>query len=82
MSRLSIEKLLQRGFKIGLDPKAVVYQMRYGLELNQAIKERFVWGRHYAALRQTDFLRWKALIYSIFSLLLPFILIIRKTIPL
>ena len=72
-------EIIARGFKIGLDPKALVYQRRDGLVLNRTLIERFVWGRHFGALRQRDFPRWKALIYSISSLLLPFILIIRKT---
>ncbi len=39
------------GDKLALEPQAVVYQHRLGLRLGDCLKERFVWGRSYAAGR-------------------------------
>lgn len=69
----------ESGGKIVLEPKAVVYQARTGLSLKAALKERIIWGRHYAAHRQRAFPRWKALAFAAFTFLLPVLLAFRKT---
>jgi hypothetical protein len=72
-------EILSQGWKIGLNPEAIAYQMRSGLDFGSVLKERFIWARHYAAKRQRDFPKWKALVYSVFSAFLPLILLFRKT---
>jgi hypothetical protein len=72
-------EIIKRGWKIGIEPEAIAYQMRTGLDFRSVLKERFIWGRHYAAQRQRDFPKWKALVYSVFSAFLPLILLFRKT---
>ena len=73
------QAIVSRGWKIGIEPEAIVFRMRIGMRLNRALKERFIWGKHYAALRQGTFPRWKALLYALFSAILPLLLIVRKT---
>jgi hypothetical protein len=72
-------EIIKRGWKIGFEPEAIAYQMRSSLDFGRVLKERYIWGRHYAAQRQRDFPKWKALLYSGFSPFLPFLLLIRKT---
>ena len=72
-------EIISRGWKIASEPKAIVYQVRTGLKLGRVLKERVIWGRHYAAHRQIDFPRWKSLVYSVFSFFLPVMLLLRKT---
>ena len=45
--------LASRGEKLTLSPKIIVYQNRGSLRLGNALKERFIWGRSYAATRGT-----------------------------
>ena len=49
------QAIVSRGWKIGIEPEAIVFRMRIGMRLSRALKERFIWGRHYAALRQRTF---------------------------
>ena len=65
------QAIVSRGWKIGIEPEAIVFRMRIGMRLSRALKERFIWGRHYAALRQRTFPGWKALLYALFSAILP-----------
>ena len=44
-------ELRRRGGRIALSPDIVVYQQRERLRLLPALKERYVWGRSYAATR-------------------------------
>jgi len=43
--------LLVQGEKLALSPRIVVYQHRSGLRLAASLRERFIWGRSYAAGR-------------------------------
>jgi hypothetical protein len=52
------------GEKLALAPEAIVYQHRLGLRLSDSLKERFVWGRSYAAGRCGTIGRGKQLAYA------------------
>jgi hypothetical protein len=62
---------------IALDPRIVVYQNRVGLTLRTALRERFVWGRSYAATRRALLPLTKRLFYAVLSPLLPAVLFLR-----
>jgi hypothetical protein len=79
------EALLQRGEKLGLTSRAVVYQHRQGLTFGTAMRERFIWGRSYAAARRRGLgpggSLWRALLVPALLVLLPmriFISVVRK----
>jgi hypothetical protein len=71
--------LTARGHKLALSPGAVVYQERTGLNLGQAITERFVWGRSYAAARVRGTGLSKRLVYAGLAPLLPGVLVARMS---
>jgi hypothetical protein len=71
--------LMSRGQKLALSPKAVVYQHRSRLRLGDALKERFIWGRSYAATRGMMAGTVKRLIYAALSPVLPVVLLLRMT---
>ena len=73
------EKLASRGERVGLDPRVIVYQHREGLRLGTAIRERFVWGRSYAATRQALLTTRQRLMYAMLSPVLPALLLVRMT---
>lgn len=68
--------LRERGEQIGLSPSIVLYQNRRNLRLGEALKERFVWGRSYAASRRKR-LGSKTLMYAALCPALPFMLLFR-----
>lgn len=53
------------GGKLSLTPRAVVYQHRQALRLGIVLKERFIWGRSYAASRIRLASRLKRLLWGI-----------------
>ena len=65
------------GRTIALDPRIVVYQNRRGLSLGAALRERFVWGRSYAATRLALLTTGKRLVLAALSPLLPAVLFLR-----
>jgi Glycosyl transferase family 2 len=69
--------LVSRGEKLALSPKIIVYQNRGSLRLGNALKERFIWGRSYAATRATLAGGFKRAIYAALSPVLPLILLGR-----
>jgi hypothetical protein len=69
-----------RGEKLALSPEIVVYQFRKGLTLRNALKERFIWGRSYAATRSKSFGLSKRLTFVFLSVFLPGILLARMAI--
>lgn len=69
--------LRSRGEKLALRPDIVVYQHRQGLRLGAAVRERFVWGRSYAATRRAMLRRSQRVIYGLLSPVLPAILLRR-----
>lgn len=69
--------LRARGEKLALSPWAVVYQHRSDLRLIQALKERFVWGRSYAASRGQALSRGRRLMLAALAPVLPAVLLAR-----
>jgi hypothetical protein len=69
--------LRARGEKLALSGRAVVHQHRRDLRLAPALRERFVWGRSYAAARRAS--GGRRLAYTIGSAVLPALLLIRMT---
>ena len=68
-----------RGGKIGLAPRAIVYQHRQGLRMGAALRERFVWGRSYAATRAGLAGAQRRIFWAVFAPALPLILLLRMT---
>jgi hypothetical protein len=69
--------LISRGETIALRPDVVVYQNRRGLRLGAVMRERFVWGRSYAATRCRRLGNLTRLAYAGVCPLLPGILFLR-----
>ncbi len=69
--------LLAAGRRIRLDPGIVVYQHRSGLSLGSALRERFVWGRSYAATRSLLLSGPRRLVYAALSPILPLVMMRR-----
>jgi len=69
--------LRERGEKLALDPKMVVYQNRTDLRLGTALSERYVWGRSYAATRNALLSGPKRLFLAALSPILPAVLTLR-----
>jgi hypothetical protein len=71
--------LRERGERFGLAPGAVVYQRRRGLQIGSALRERFVWGRSYAATRARLAGTPRRVFWAVFAPALPLILFYRMT---
>lgn len=71
--------LIQKGNTLWLSSKIIVYQSRESIQLDQAIKERYLWGRYYAGKRVQGSGINKKIFYTALSPLLPIILTIKKT---
>jgi hypothetical protein len=69
--------LIARGEKVILRPEVVIYQNRTDLDFVSAMRERFIWGRSYAATRRALLSGPRRLAYSVFSIGLPIILLLR-----
>jgi Glycosyl transferase family 2 len=69
--------LIARGEKVILRPEVVIYQNRRDLDFVFALRERFSWGRSYAASRSALLSEARRLVYSILSLGLPIVLLLR-----
>jgi hypothetical protein len=72
--------LTSRGEKLALSPEIIVYQNRGSLRLGNALKERFIWGRSYAATRGMLAGASKRAIYATLSPILPLVLLGRMTV--
>lgn len=71
--------LRSRGQQLILTPDAVLHQHRQGLTVRSALRERFVWGRSYAATR-ARLARFSQRIYwAVFAPALPMLMIARMT---
>ncbi len=70
--------LKQRGERLGMTPEAVVYQYRTGLGLSNALQERYIWGRSYAATRSRT-AGPKRFVYAATAPLLPAVLLLRMS---
>ena len=55
----------------------IVYQHRSDLRLGPALRERFIWGRSYAATRNSLLSTPKKLLYAALSPVLPGVLMLR-----
>lgn len=71
--------LLSRGERLVLSAKAVVYQHRSDLRFLPSLKERYIWGRSFAASRPQTRTRLKRLLYAGLTILLPPVLVLRLT---
>lgn len=69
--------LRSRGARLVLSPDVVVYQHRSNLRFFDALKERFVWGRSYAATRSRHLSTVKRGMYAALSPVLPGVLLTR-----
>ncbi|HTD44639.1 MAG TPA: hypothetical protein VK687_10680 [Bryobacteraceae bacterium] len=72
------EALRSRGEVVALAPDMVLYQHRQGLRFGSALRERFVWGRSYAALRGR-LAPQRRVLWALFSPALPALLLARMT---
>jgi hypothetical protein len=68
--------LIGRGEKLGLTSRAVAYQHRENLTLGAATRERFIWGRSYAATRRSGVGLGRALGFALLS---PALLVLLPT---
>jgi hypothetical protein len=68
-----------RGERIALSQAIVVYQHRQGLDFKGAMKERFVWGRSYAATRAGLAGNSKRIFWAVFAPALPVLMLARMT---
>jgi hypothetical protein len=73
------DALRAKGDRVVLAPAAVVSQHRLGLRLGSALKERYVWGRSYAASRSKLATTGKRLFWGAFSPALPLLMLTRMT---
>jgi hypothetical protein len=69
--------LTGRGDVLALSPEIVVYQHRSELQLGAALRERFIWGRSYAATRARLAGGARRVAYAALSPLLPAVLLTR-----
>lgn len=65
------------GRTIVLDPGVVAYQNRHGLSLGSALRERYSWGRSYAATRLAMLTLPRRLVFAALSPVLPAVLFLR-----
>lgn len=70
--------LARRGEILALAPDVIVYQHRLNLRLGPALKERYVWGRSYAALRVATITRSRRAVLLALFPLLPLIRLLRQ----
>jgi hypothetical protein len=71
--------MLARGGRIALSAEMIVYQHRSGLRISSALRERFVWGRSYAAAQVKNARVMTRLVRIALSPLLPAVLLARMT---
>ena len=69
--------LLAGGNTIAWAPDVVVFQNRLGLGVSSALRERFVWGRSYAATRAGLADTAHRLFWALFAPLLPLLILAR-----
>jgi hypothetical protein len=71
--------LRARGETLAMSRQAVVHQHRLNLEIANARRERFVWGRSYAATRSRQQSRGPRLALALGALVLPPLLLLRMS---
>lgn len=67
-----------RGETLCLSPDLVVYQHRLNLRVGSTLRERYVWGRSYAATRAAALPRLRRLMLAALSPALPPVLVLRQ----
>ncbi len=67
-------ELRRQGQTLRLDPRMVVYQMRRGLRVPAALRERYVWGRSFAATRVAGAPWARRLTFALLAFPLPLVL--------
>lgn len=65
------------GTPVRLSPNIIVYQNRTGLRLATALRERYIWGRSYAATRNMQLTMAKRLVHAVLTPVLPLVLTAR-----
>ena len=73
------QALRKRGERLELTPNVVLYQNRLGLRLGSAVKERFVWGRSYAATRARLAGPAHRFFWAVFAPALPVLMLARMS---
>ena len=71
------QALVERGRPIWLSPRITACQNRVEMTLGEAIKERYVWGRTFAAVRFDGRLMIRRLMYAGLSPAVPVLLMLR-----
>jgi Glycosyl transferase family 2 len=69
--------LIASGSTVALSPDMIVYQHRCDLDLGEALRERYIWGRSYAEARSTQFPAGRRLLHAATSPILPLVLMAR-----
>jgi hypothetical protein len=69
--------LIEKGGRLMLSSRMIVYQRRAGLRVWPALRERFVWGRSYGAGRGAHMTPARRLVYAALTPLLPAVLLAR-----
>lgn len=69
--------LRSRGDRIVLSQKMALQQYRQNLDLSTAMRERYIWGRSYARARASAAPLAMRLLWTVFSPMLPFLLLTR-----
>jgi hypothetical protein len=69
--------LMAAGATVALDPQMIVYQHRSDLELGEALRERYVWGRSYAMARSVHLGTAARFVHAAASPILPLVLMAR-----
>jgi hypothetical protein len=75
--RLVHAALIAAGHTLALSPSIVVHQRRTGLTAGEALVERFVWGRSYAATRAEEWGTARRWFYAACAIALPGVLVVR-----
>lgn len=71
--------LRSRGQKLSLAPAVILHQHRQGLRVSSALRERFVWGRSYAATRSRLAPVSRRIFWAAFAPALPVLILARMT---
>ena len=73
------QALLVRGIKVRLSPRMILHQHRLDLRFSSALKERYVWGRSYAATRGCLAGSARRAFWAAFSPALPVLMLARMS---
>jgi hypothetical protein len=71
--------LMARGENLALRPDIIAYQQRSNLRLGPALRERYVWGRSFGAVRCKVMSPAKRIVYTVLSPLLPGIVALKMS---